>query len=181
MSEEVVSKRYAEALFELATEKNLVEEIGKELAVVGKVFADETEFVEILNHPKVTQEEKISLLEKTLGQTEKTLQNLLKLLVERHRIGLVTKIAQAFTEKYNEVNGIAVAEVSSVRALSDDEKTAIEAALKELLKKSSVTIENIVNPSLLGGLRIRVGNTIFDGSVSGKLNRLKNNIGVKAI
>lgn len=181
MSEEVVSRRYAEALYALASEQNLVDEIGSELAVVGKVFEEEKQFVDILNHPKITLDEKMSLVETTFKETEKPLLNLLKLLVERHRINLVSKIAVEFTEKYNQVNGIAVAEVSSVRALSDDEKLSIEASLKQKLNKAEVTINNIVNPSLLGGLRIRVGNTIFDGSVSGKLNRLKNNIGVKAI
>ncbi len=71
---------------------------------------------------------------------------------------------------------MATATVYSVRELTDVEKTELENSFKKKFNKKSVAIENIVDPSIIGGLKIRVGNTIYDGSISGKLNRIKNRL-----
>jgi F-type H+-transporting ATPase subunit delta len=69
--------------------------------------------------------------------------------------------------------GIATAKVESVRALTDEEKLAISNVFARRMKKTSLEIENIVNSDLLGGLKIQIGNRIFDGSLRGKLDGLK--------
>lgn len=85
------------------------------------------------------------------------------------------------TEIYNEANGIAVANVYSVRELTETERENIANSLKQQLKKKEVKLNNKIDPSVLGGLKIRVGNTIYDGTISGKLNQMRHNIGTSAI
>ncbi|MEI3611955.1 F0F1 ATP synthase subunit delta [Pseudogracilibacillus sp. SO30301A] len=173
MNEAVVAKRYADALFQLASENNKVDKLISELQLVKTVFKDDKNIINFLNHPRVKNEDKMKLIDEAFKQNDKDVVNTLKILVERHRIDTITSIVHAFVEQYNEANGIAAADVYSVRALSEEEQTNIEASLKKQLDKKSVLINNIVDPSVLGGLRIRVGNTIYDGSISGKLYRIK--------
>ncbi len=181
MSEAVVAKRYADALFQLANEKNSVDKLISELPVVKEVFRSDKKIGDFLNHPRVSNDQKMKLIDEAFKQCDKDVKNMLKILIERHRINAVSEIVDAFVEQYNEANGVANATVYSVRALSEEEQTKVEASLKAELHKKSVSIKNIVEPSLLGGLRIRVGNTIYDGSISGKLNRIKHNIASSTI
>src|SRR5690625_304229 len=173
---EVVAKRYADALFQLATEKSIDEKLISELQTVKQVFQDDDQLSSFLNHPRVTNEKKLQLIDTSFEKLNKYIVNTLKLLVERHRIDNVTAIVDEYNHLYNEANGIAVATVYSTRALTDDEKAQLEASYQKRFNKKQVTIENEVDPSLLGGMKIRVGNTIYDGSIQGKLNRLKQNI-----
>ena len=181
MSEAVVAKRYADALFQLASENNKEDKLFSELQLVKSVFKDDKKIINFLNHPRVKNEDKMKVIDKAFKQNDQDVINTLKILIERHRIDTITSVVDAFVEQYNEANGIAAANVYSVRALSEEEQANIEASLKTQLHKKSVSINNIVDPSLLGGLRIRIGNTIYDGSISGKLNRIKHNIASSTI
>jgi len=181
MSEAVVAKRYADALFQLATEKNNIDKLISELEVVKEVFEGDKKVSDFLNHPRIKSDDKMKLIDEAFKSCEKDVINTLKILVERHRIGAISLVVDALIDQYNEAKGIARATVYSARALSDEEKDKIEASLKSQLHKKNVSINNIVEPSVLGGLRIRVGNTIYDGSISGKLNRIKHNIGSATI
>lgn len=172
----VVAKRYADALFQLANEKNIVEQLISELKEVKKVFENEDKLYEFLNHPRVAKADKVKLIDDSFNKCDVNIVNLLKILVERHRIEQVPAIVDIFVELYNEANETATATVYSVRELSDAEKTEIEESFKKKLNKKSVAINNIVDPSIIGGLKIRVGNTIYDGSISGKLNRMRNRL-----
>lgn len=176
MSEAVVAKRYADALFQLANEKNNVDKLISELEMVKTVFRNDKKIIDFLNHPRINTDEKMKMINEAFGQLDKDVVNTLKILVQRHRINIVTLVVDHFVHLYNEANGIAAATVYSVRALTDEEKANLETAFKTQYNKKSVSINNVIDPSLLGGMRVRVGNTIYDGSISGKLNRIKNNI-----
>src|SRR5690625_1825274 len=181
MSEAVVAKRYADALFQLASDKNNIDTLLSELQVVKEVFHNDKQITDFLNHPRVNNDEKMKLIDVAFKEFNKDVLHTLKILVERHRINIVTEFVDAFVDQYNEANKIAQATVYSVRALSEEETTNIESSLKKQLQKEQVVITNKIEPSLLGGMRIRVGNTIYDGSISGKLNRIKHNIGSASI
>ena len=176
MSEAVVAKRYADALFQLATEKNIVDKLISELETVQKVFQQDEKLNDFLNHPRITNDEKRKVIDASFENFDKNVVNTLKLLVERHRLGIVSSVVEEFVHLHNEANGIAVATVYSTRALSDEEKAQLEASFKTRFNKQHITIENEIDPSLLGGMKIRIGNTIYDGSLQNKLNRMKHNI-----
>ena len=181
MSEAVVAKRYADALFQLANEKDIVDKLISELQTVKEVFQDGDEMIDFLTHPRISNDDKMKLIDESFKACDKLVINTLKLLVERHRIGIVTALVDHFVDLYNEANGIAAATVYSVRELTEDEKNELEASFKKEFNKNSVAINNIVDPTIIGGLKIRVGNTIYDGSISGKLNRIKNRLVAESI
>src|SRR5699024_6809229 len=170
--------RYADALFQLADENNNAETLITELAVVKDAFQANKKLIQILNHPKISESDKMNMIDEVFGECRKDIIHTIKLLVKRNRI---EKIINQVTEIYNEANGIAVANVYSVRELTETERENIANSLKQQLKKKEVKLNNIIDPSVLGGLKIRVGNTIYDGTISGKLNQMRHNIGTSAI
>jgi|SRR5690625_1615991 len=181
MSEAVVAKRYADALFQLANKNENITNIISQLDVVRDVFLTNDKLIDILHHPQIQLEDKMKLIDDAFGKCDKDIIHTLKLLIERHRIEYIEQIIDHVTELYNESRGIAAATVYSVRALSDEEKEKVATSLAKQLGKKEVSIENEIDPSVLGGMKIRVGNTIYDGSISGKLNRIRNNIGTATI
>ena|SRR5690625_1615039 len=176
MSEAIVAKRYGEALFQLATEKGIEKKLISELRTVKEVFQKDEQINDFLNHPRITNANKLQLIDSSFASFDKNVVNTLKLLVQRHRIDNVAAIVDEFIHLQNEANGVAVATVYSTRALTDEEKSQLEASFKKRFNKKEISIVNEVDPSLLGGVKIRVGNTIYDGSLNNKLNRIKHNI-----
>lgn len=176
MSESVVAKRYADALFQLALEKDKADEFVSQLSVILDVFQENEKSIQFLSHPRVDEAEKMKFIDEVFQSADRAIINTLKVLIQRQRITNVTSILEHFIALYNEENKIAVATVHSVRELSDTEKADFEASFKKLINKNKIQIENIVDPSLIGGMRIRVGNTIYDGSISNKLERIRSNI-----
>src|SRR5690625_4618436 len=172
----VVAKRYADALFQLANEKNNSETIQKELRTVQEVFQKNEKLATILNHQRINKDEKMKIVDDAYNSLNNEVVNLIKLLVERNIIESIVSVIEHFNHLYNEENGIAQATVYSVRPLTESETSDLEASFKKQFDKSSIRINNVVDPSVIGGVKIRVGNTIYDGSISGKLNRIKHNL-----
>ncbi|HLS23905.1 MAG TPA: F0F1 ATP synthase subunit delta [Pseudogracilibacillus sp.] len=172
----VVAKRYAEALFQLAQEKEIADQLISELGTVKEVFEDNEEFVEFLSHPRIPLEKKKEMIDEAFKSFDRTVLNTLKMLAERHRLTEVAAIVDHYVYLYNEARGIATATVYSVRPLTDDEKASLENSFKKKLNMDSITFTNKIDESLLGGVKIQIGNTIYDGSISGKLNTLKNRL-----
>lgn len=173
MSRNVVAERYGLALFQLAQEKNLIPTIENELRAVKKALDENKGFITLLSSPKLSVEEKKKVLEEVFPKVSPLVSNTLKILINRHRQNDITDVAQSFIHFANEENGIAEATVYSVRPLTADESKAVSEAFAPQVGKQSLNIENVVDSNLLGGLRIRIGNRIFDGSLQGKLNRLE--------
>lgn len=94
-------------------------------------------------------------------------------MVERHREDEITGMVEHFLDLSDEQKGIAEAKVYSVRPLTDEERNALSATFAAKVGKQSLRIENIVDSNLLGGVKLRIGNKIFDGSLRGKLDRLE--------
>ncbi|WLR48925.1 F0F1 ATP synthase subunit delta [Halobacillus litoralis] len=173
MSETVVAKRYAQALFQLAQERKKVEQIGEELRTVREVLRGNPSVYTFLKHPKITTEDKKRVFSNSFqGMTTEVL-NTLNLIVDRHREDLIIDMISEFLTKIDNQKGIAEATVYSVRELSDDEKQQISKTFAPKVEKQSLNITNIIDSSLLGGIRVKIGNRIFDGSVSGKLHRME--------
>ncbi|WP_085994046.1 F0F1 ATP synthase subunit delta [Oceanobacillus senegalensis] len=181
MSEAVVAKRYAEALFELGQEKLTLDKFVEEFNVVQHIFQTNEPLIKFLTHPAINNAKKKELIDKAFKGFQKDVVNTVKLLVERHHTVNIPSIIDQLNQLVHDAKGIAEATVYSVRELSDDEKLKIKESFVKRLNKEEIRIRNIVDPTLVGGIKIRVGNTIYDGSISGKLRRFERNIGTANI
>ncbi|MCQ6279890.1 F0F1 ATP synthase subunit delta [Bacillus sp. EB600] len=169
----IVAKRYALALFQLVQEQQLLDTVEEELRVVKEVFFVNEDLRAVLQSPKVSREKKKAILTNAFSSVNKYVLNTLLLLVDRHRENDITDVANEFSELANEERGIEAADIYSVRPLTDDERTGLSVSFAEKVGKKSLQIENIVDSNLLGGIKVRIGNRIFDGSLRGKLDRLE--------
>ncbi|WP_077298027.1 F0F1 ATP synthase subunit delta [Virgibacillus pantothenticus] len=176
MSHETVAKRYADALFQLGQENGTLDVLAQEMKVVKKAFQDNENLYTFLVHPRISNAKKQQFLQDVFQQAQKEVVNTLQLLVQRHRIELLPAIVDHFIQLVNDAKGIAAATVYSVRALSEEECRQLELSFAKRFAKRAIELNNIVDPSLIGGMKIRVGNTIYDGSVSGMLKRIERNI-----
>lgn len=173
MSQTIIAKRYANALFQLGKERSKLEQFETELLTIRDVFRNNKEIISFLKHPRVTVNQKKKLMADSFETFSVEIVNTLKMLVERHREDIIVEIIGQYVQMMNDAKGIADADVYSVRELSEAEKQRISETFAPKVGKQSLNLTNIVDPSILGGLRLRVGNRIFDGSVSGKLRRIE--------
>jgi len=172
----LVSKTYAKALFELAVEGQMVDQILAEYEFVKDSFDEFPEFLEIVKSPKIQVDEKMKILEETFGEkVSDTLINFFKILVDKKRSNVIRDVYDDFNVFVNEEKGLVVARVESVIPLEANEIEALEAKLSKVTGKT-VTIDNVINPDIMGGLVVKVGDKVVDGSLKHKLENLKHEL-----
>ncbi|OCS83312.1 F0F1 ATP synthase subunit delta [Caryophanon tenue] len=176
MSQSTVAKRYTQALFETAKDANIVNEVSADLAEFSKVLAGTPELLTLLSAPKVSVERKKQMISELFAGAQPAVINVLALLVERKRFNEVTDVVVEFDRLADDAKGVAKATVFSTRALTDEEHAEISAAFAKRVNKDSLIIDNVIDESLIGGIRVQIGNDIFDSSVKGKLARLENTL-----
>lgn len=173
MSKSIVAKRYGVALFQLAEEHGQIDAIQQELVEIKEVFQKNPELQYLLDNPKMEQTEKKELLEKLFGKANQLVRNTLFIMLEKNRLGEIVNTVDEYTEYAYEAAGIANAVVYSTTALTDDERQGISTAFAAKIGRTSLQIENIIDPSLIGGIRVQIGNHIYDNSVRSKLERMQ--------
>lgn len=174
MSRELTAaKRYARALYEAAKEKNSVNVVMDDLKNAVAVIENQKDLNVLLNHPNIETSAKTGLLKQIFAGNESDLAlNTLVLLVERKRSELIPMVYEQFVKIANEALGRAEATVYSAKALTEEESAAVAAKFTNLTGKS-IQITNILEPGLLGGIKVRIGDKLYDGSLSGKLERME--------
>ena len=164
-----MSKEYASALFSLAREAHVEDEILDELKVVAKLMEDNPEILEFLAAPNISKRERCGALKKALdGQVHEYVLSFLQLLCDRERIRLLGECVEEFAAMLDEEKGVLTAKVESAVALTRRLKRALE-------KRTGRTIrlECRVDESLLGGLVVTLGGEVLDGSLKHRLKEIR--------
>ncbi len=170
---QLVSDTYAAALFEVAIDAENVMALYDEYDEVVKTFDEMPEFYEIYNTPKISKEEKKQVIDSVFkGKIDALLLNFLKVLIDKRRTNFVKATYSAFEEMVKEHQNLEKATVTSVVPLTTTQLERLTAQLIKLTGKK-VTIENEIDPELVGGLMIQVGDQIIDSSVRRKILNLK--------
>lgn len=172
----LVSKTYSSALFEVAVEMDMVDQILAEYEFVNNSLDEYPDFEGILTSPKVTEVEKKQILEETYGsQISSELLNFFKLLVDKKRSDVLKEAFGDYKVLVDEHKGLIIARVESSVPLDAKEIEALESKLNELTGQT-VTVNNVINPDIMGGLVVKVGDKIIDGSVKRKLDSLRHEL-----
>jgi F-type H+-transporting ATPase subunit delta len=167
--------RYARAFAEVAVKHKLnPEKTVAELEQVAVLITGSRELRNVMQNPAVSREEKLKLLDAIIQRMEATkiLRNFLAVLIDHRRIGNIAELVELFKQELDRRMGIAEARVTSVRELTAAEKKTLEKHLAEITGKT-VRATYSEDASLLGGVLVRVGSTIYDGSVHGRLQRIR--------
>lgn len=167
----LVAKRYGTAIFELAKEKDAVIALENEVIAVKESFAH-LDLEDFLGHPKISQQEKIKVLEESLkDKVSHDVLGLLILIVKKGRHYHIQEIFEEVLELIDEERGRVKAYVSSADSLTVDQKEMIVHKLSKQANKEIIPIYEI-DESLIGGLVIRIGDRIVDNSIKGHLHSL---------
>lgn len=170
---ELVTKRYATALFSTALEKNAVDELWQEASEICKIFLDNPDYMVLLGHPKILIEEKIDALTKAFdGKIADELMGLLVLMVKKSRENYIIDVLNEFIKMAKEKAGYIEAVVTSAINLEENQLMQIKENIQTSTNKK-VELVTVVDETIIGGLIIRVGDKVVDNSIKGKMNVLK--------
>ena len=173
MRDESISRNYAEALLALAAKANATEEWGALMHAVAGAFESDVTLQRFLAAPQVSATQKKAILAKGLeGKAPPLFIKFLQKLVTNRRQLLIAQVATAYTNLLDAAAGRVHARVTVARAVSDADMVAIAAQLSRVLKKTVVP-HATVNPQILGGIVVRVGDTVMDGSVRRRLGAVR--------
>jgi F-type H+-transporting ATPase subunit delta len=169
ISDRVLARRYARALYLSAAEANEQEQTQEELVAAAKKLV--LHMAELKN-PRVSAADKKSKLDNVIGKTMPRVKRFLELLIEKKRFGLLPYMAADFTALHDEARGIAHAKVRAAHELGEAEKKAIAEKLGTFTGKK-IVVDVKVHPELIAGVIVRMGDWVFDASLQGELKRMR--------
>ncbi len=174
MAKRVSGKRYAQAIFQLAVQQDLVDQWAEELDSLSHVLQDE-EFSSFLEHAQVPLSEKNRSIDAVFPDTNPLVRNLVALLISRGSTKLIRDVYLSYSQLVDEYRGRQRVEVTSAIPLDAAELERISRFVSELIQKE-VVVSTEVDESILGGVIIQVGDQLLDGSVRSKLEGLRRQV-----
>lgn len=167
------ARPYARAIFETARDKATMSDWSDALALMSAVSSDAT-MQELLDNPRMTKEQKGEIFAGICAdKIDQSNKNLILLLAENERLGVLPAIAELYETLRSEAEGMVEAEVISAMPLSSDQESVLKESLKKKLG-SDVSLTSSVDESLIGGVIIRAGDMVIDGSIKSQLASLSN-------
>jgi F-type H+-transporting ATPase subunit delta len=170
-----IASRYARALVDVVLEQKLGADLAREqLNSFVEAVRESIELRRVWESPAVTSEQKRAVLDAIVGQIGafKAIRNFMAVLIDHRRISMLDGIVRQFGVELDAQLGFVEAEISSARQLSEEEKRELESQVERLTGKK-VRAHYASDPGLLGGVMVRVGSTIYDGSIRGQLEKMK--------
>ena len=172
---EEIAEVYARALFEVATEKNKLDVVREELGQFTDSLADSRELQTFFFSPYFSTEEKKDGLHQAVTGADPEIQNFLELLLEKHRMPVVFRIRQDYDQLWEEAHKLLPVEITSAVEL---DPSVAERIGDEIGRQTGRTVEltSTVDPDVIGGIVLRVGNSILDASIRTRLENLRKQV-----
>lgn len=172
-----LNKEYAEALFALACENNSQTEFSHHLNSVAEYFEKFPEYQDLLTSPAIPLNERLQSIDSVFGNSlPEYVHSFLKILCERKRIHCFSECVSEYDSLLDAYSNVAIANVSSAIALSEDQLSALKLKLEKMSGKS-VLIQCTTDPQLIGGIVVEIDGKVIDGSLRRSLNDVKEVIG----
>jgi F-type H+-transporting ATPase subunit delta len=173
MSSVIASRRYASALLSAAEEGNFIDQIVEELQVVKDVLHNSRDLVQAMRSPLVKGDKKIHILEEVFKDSVGDKMFLfLKLIARKKRAGLLPEIIEEFQVLLDDKRGVINVDITSAVELSDEQSGELIKRLEDYTGKK-IRARMALDVGLLGGVSVKIGDTIFDGSISHQLQRFR--------
>jgi F-type H+-transporting ATPase subunit delta len=171
------ARRYAQAAFDVARSDNDLDGWLNDLRVATYAVSQPAA-ASFFKDPDVSTDEKIQTIRRLVPGVRPRVLNLVMLLATRHRLGLMPGILQEFEALEHEARGITEADITVARPMGDNEARTIGERLGQATGGRTVNLWVHVDPSILGGIIIQIGDQLYDSSVRGRLERLRQEIAV---
>jgi len=165
------AKRYAKALIDLADELNQTEAVRNDMVTIQSAIKASRDLRNFLQSPVVKPAEKIKGLQAVFASSTELTQKFLKLVVRHGREGGLNHIASSYLTRYNEANGIVEARVTTASPLDEAQRNSLQQRLAVTGAKET-SLKEVVNPDVIGGLVVRVGDLQVDATIATALSRI---------
>ncbi len=170
----LVSKVYGDALFETAMDNEKVDALYEEVQTLILILKDNPQLTVLLNNPQIVKEEKVAVMHQIFsGKVEEELMGFLSIIVEKDRQNDLLPIFDYFIQRVREFKKIGMAAVTSAVELRDTQKADLENKLLATTPYVEFEMRYQVDPALLGGMVIRIGDRVVDSSIRTRLYGLK--------
>ena len=167
-----LSRRYARALFEIASETSL-DLVDKDLGELAAIVNTNKEVKRVLLHPHISPKNKKTVIDQLMGDSYgEVTRKFFHLLIDRKRESFLPFIQKEFARLVDEARGVVEAKVASAVKLDDAQIEGLKKAIRQATKKDVRLISN-VRAELIGGVRIQIGDSLIDGSVAHALERMR--------
>lgn len=168
-----VAKRYAQGLLNVTQENGNTDSVSKEMGDVVKTIAGSKELQNFFGSPVIDSKKKIGVANEIFKNFSPLTQNLIQLVIKQGRESQLQNIAQEYINKVEDMSGIQRITLTSATPLSDENINNILKSTDLVKHDNKFDVKTIINPEILGGYILRVGDQQIDASVKSKLNRLK--------
>lgn len=164
--------RYAKAILDTAHAKGVATEVSNDMIAIGTTLAENAELMAFVSSPTTPSDVKERALAEVFESANAITKGLFRLLAENKRFELLRDVAVAYGRQFEEMNGVETAEVTTAVPMDSDLESKVLSQILTLTNKK-VVIKNVVDPSLIGGFIIRIGDKQYNASVAGRLQTLK--------
>jgi F-type H+-transporting ATPase subunit delta len=164
--------RYAKAILDTAHSKGIGSEVNSDMGLVASTINGNAELTAFLQSPVVGVDIKHSALLEIFADVNPVTQSLFRLLFENKRFEILADLASEYNKLFDEINGVEVAKVTTAVPMDDDMKAKVLSKILTFSNKK-VVIKNIVDPSIIGGFILRIGDQQYNASIANRLQVLK--------
>jgi F-type H+-transporting ATPase subunit delta len=164
--------RYAKAILETAVSTGKANQVNDDMKSIIAAVNSSADLKEFLASPIITSEVKMNVLSEVFASVQADTKSLFRLLQENKRFQILEAIATQFNAQFDEMNGVEVAKVTTAFPITADLEAKILAKATSISTKK-ITIQNTVDPSIIGGFILRIGDKQYNASVSNRLHELK--------
>ncbi|WP_276389090.1 ATP synthase F1 subunit delta [Eudoraea chungangensis] len=172
MSDSRAALRYAKAIIETAKEQKLTNVVEKDMHLIVDTLSSSDALKDVLASPIIEGEAKIKVLKSIFAEAQTITLELLDLLMQKNRIPMLNEVAKSYIKLNEELKGESVAVITTAVPISSNlEKKVLQTLHK--ISKEKITLQNVVNPDIIGGFVLRIGDLQYNSSISNKLNNLK--------
>jgi F-type H+-transporting ATPase subunit delta len=166
------SIRYAKAILDIANSKNVAPEVSQDMTLIASTILGNSELSSFIQNPLVKTEAKKAVVSEVFSSANSVTKSLFHLLLENKRFEILEGIATEFNKLFDIQNNIEIAKVTTAFPMDSDLEAKIVAKIATISNKK-VTIESTVDPSIIGGFILRIGDKQYNASVANRLQVLK--------
>ena len=172
---ENVASRYGLALYSLALEENKIDSWQQDVKTLKGIFIENPDFIMILGSSFISLEERIEILEKSLKGVDKSIVALINVVMENNRTESLLDVFDSFNSYCNQYRGVSEGLIYSTLKL---DQTVIDQIEKKISKieGSKVELKNVIDPSLIGGVKVVIKDRIYDGSIKHNIEMMKKDL-----
>ena len=173
----LISKTYGEALFELAVEEDKTEIMLEEITGIRDIFNEHPDYLKFLTHPRISAEDKLSSIKEVFeNKVDSGIMGFLEIVIAKARTENMMEILEYFLDRMKAFKGIGVCYVTTPMVLSKEKKEQLCKKLLDTTSFKEMEMHYEIEPALLGGMQIRIGDKVVDSSIQTKLNRLQKDL-----